>query len=414
MTNRRSVVLVAIILLLSGCGGVQDGSPPASTGTADENPPVNANDTTREGTVTGDDGIPVRGGTLPVNATAVFRNVLALTDVDAHRPVIVIENRTAVDGDDVSALLVDDFGNALGMTPPEDDSTDERPGGFTGKNTVYVVPNNGSDSELERVLAHEFVHVLQYQEEWQSHLRRSNASADANRALLGRCLSEGSATYVTDEYVQRYSVDVEPNTALVRDGYLGANGAEKYFYAPYYFCSRYIHSRLDSPTNVTDVYRDPPVTTEQVIHNYTPQEELPKELGVTVDETNTSWDLWKDSTKGELFTRVALANVLPEADAARAAAGWGNDRLLEFRNGERRGYVWVLRWDSANDTDQFVRSFGQYLAARDAGPDNCLDETCFEQRRPGPRTSAVLVGPSSFPSNVTIDRGNSSVDVRSP
>jgi hypothetical protein len=309
---------------------------------------------------------------------------------------------------------VDDFGTALGLTPPEDDSTAERPGGSAAKNTVYVVPDNGSEPELERVLAHEFVHVLQYQKEWPMLLRKSSVNGDANRNLLGGCLSEGAATYVTDEYVQRYSVEVEPDTALVRREYLKSNGTEKYFYAPYYFCSRYLHSRLDSPTDLPDVYRDPPVTTEQVIHNYTPREELPKELDVSVSETNASWSLWDDSTKGELFTRVALADVLPEEDAARAAAGWGNDHLLEFRNGERQGYVWVLRWDSANDTDQFVQSFERYLAARGAGPDNCLGETCFEQRRLGPQTSTVLVGPSSFPSNVTIDRENATVEVRPP
>lgn len=412
MTKYRFAPLVVIVLLISGCGGVQDEPSTVPTENQDGNRTTGVTErTTRNSTVTSPDGISVRGGALSVNATTVFSNVLALIVVDAHRPVIVIENRTTADGNEASSLLVDDFGNALGLTPSENVPMSDRPGGFTAKNTVYLLPGNGSDSELRRVLAHEFVHVLQYQQEWQPYRHGPNANVDANSGLLAGCLSEGSATYVTDEYVRRYSVDAEPNTAIVREGYLKSNGTRKYLYAQYYFCSRYLHSRLDSPANITHVYRDPPLTTEQVIHNYTPQEELPRNLDVTVDETNASWDRRTDSTKGELFTRVVLANALPKENASRAAEGWGNDRLIEFRNDERRGYVWILRWDSTDDAEQFVKTFGRYLDARGAGLDGCLDLTCFEQRRVGPRTSAVLVGPSSFVSNATVEAENQSVRV---
>ena len=409
---REFGLLVIVVLLIAGCGGVQDDPSAVTTDGEDGEFTTDArNATPGEPTVAESGGISVRGGTLSVNATAVFRNLLALIDVDTNQPIIVIENRTETDGDETSALLVDDFGSTLGLTPPEETATPDRPGGYTVKSTVHVVPDNGSDAEMERLLAHEFVHVIQYQKEWPSYLHEPSPNNDANTRLLSRCLSEGSATYVTDEYVRRYSVDVESDTALMRSEYFESNGTEKYFYAPYYFCSRHLHSRLDSPSDVAEAYRNPPVTTEQVIHNYSPQEELPEELDVTVNETNASWDLWTDSTKGELFTRVVLANVLSEEEASRAATGWGNDRLLEFRDDGRRSYVWILRWDSANDADQFVQSFEQYLEARNAGPDDCVDSTCFEQRRLGPKTSAVLVGRSSFPPNVTTERENSTIAV---
>jgi hypothetical protein len=409
---REFGLLVIAVLLLAGCGGVQDDPSAVTTDGEDGEFTTDArNATPGEPTVAESDGISVRGGTLSVNATAVFRNLLALIDVDTNQPIIVIENRAATDGDETSALPVDDFGSTLGLTPPEDTSASDRPGGFTVKGTVHIVPGNGSDAKMERLLAHEFVHVVQYQKEWPSHSRKSYANSDANTRLLSTCLSEGAATYVTDKYVRRYSVDVESDTALMRREYFESNGTEKYFYAPYYFCSRHLHSRLDSPSDVAEAYRNPPVTTEQVIHNYTPQEELPKDLDVMVDETNASWDLWTDSTKGELFTRVVLANVLSEEEASRAATGWGNDRLLEFRDDGRRGYVWLLRWDSADDADQFVQSFDRYLEARGAGPNDCVDSTCFEQRRLGPKTSAVLVGRSSFVSNVTVEQKNAKVTV---
>lgn len=412
MDKIRFTVFITIFLLLSGCGGVQDGIPVTSTRGPDGSPTTTVTDTaTRETTVTSNESISVRGGTLSVNPDIVFSNVLTLTGADAHQPIILIENRTKTAGNDISAVLVDDFDVALGLTPPENTSTSDRPGGSTVKSTVRVLPGNGSEAEVERMLAHEFVHVIQYQNDWPLHLRTSATNVDANDHLLMSCLIEGSATYVTDEYIRRYSVNIAPDTALVREEYSTSNGARKYFYAPYYFCSRYFHFRLDSPANVTEVFRNPPVTTEQILHNYSPGEELPKPLNVTVEEANVSWDPRKGSTKGELFTRVVLANVLSEDDAARAAAGWGNDRLLEFRNDGRKGYVWVLRWDSATDTEQFAQTFDRYLKARNVGLDGCLDRMCFERRRLGPRTSVVLVGPSSFVSNVTVEVENSSVRV---
>lgn len=412
MRERILVVFVFTILLLSGCGGVQNAPDTVLPDGQESNRTIDLNDTTmRKSTTVSDGNISIRGGSLSINSDRIFSNLLALLELDANRPAIRIESETDTAGNETSALLVDDFGEVLGLTPPKNASATDRPGGFTAKNTVHVLPRNGSEPELERLLAHEFVHVIQYQKGWQSHLRRSSANVDANRKLLGRCLSEGSATYLTDEYVRRYSVDVESDTALMRREYLQSNGTEKYFYAPYYFCSRYLHSRLDSPAEVEDAYRNPPMTTEQVIHNYAPEEELPESLDVTVDETNTPWNRWTDSTQGELFTRVVLANVLSEDDAARAAAGWGNDRLIEFRNDGDQGYVWILHWDSTGDAEQFAETFGRYLGARGAGPDGCLDRACFEQRRMSPRMSAVLVGPRSFVSNVTVEAENSRVRV---
>lgn len=412
MNKIRFAVFIAIFLLISGCGGIQDEDPISSTQKQDENMTTTVDDTTtRENTIAGEDGVSVRGGTLSVDADTVFSNILNLIGLDAYRPIVLIENQTTTDGNGTSAILVDDFGTTLGLTLPENKSTSGRPGGFTGKNTVHILPGNGNKTEVERVLAHEFVHVIQYQKEWPSYRRESSVNHDVNGRLLSRCLSEGSATYLTDEYVRRYSVDVEPYTAFVREEYLIANGTRKYLVAPYYFCSQYFHFRLDSPANVTEVYKNPPVTTEQVIHNYTPKEEPPKDLDITVNETDASWDFRKDSTKGELFTRVVLANTISEENASRAAAGWGNDRLLEFQNDGEKGYVWILRWDSTDDAYRFSQSFDQYLEARGVGTDDCLPTTCFDQQHLGPRTTAVLVGRGSFLSNVTIERENSSVRV---
>lgn len=409
MAKIRFAVFIAVFLLISGCGGVQDETPATSMRESDGTPTPSMTDTTtRKDTVTSNDSVSVKGGELSVDADAIFSNVLALAETHAYHPIVVVENRT---GNKTAGLLADDFGNVLGLTPPDSVSTVDRPGGSTVKNTVRVFPNNGTEPELERVLAHEFAHVIQYQKGWQSKLHESSVEVDANERVLTRCLAEGSATYLTDKYVRRYPVDVEPYTEFVKKEYLTANGTRKYSVGLYYFCSRYFHSRLDSPDNVTEVYRDPPVTTEQVIHNYTPGEELPTDLDVTVDETDTSWEFWTDSTKGELFTRVVLANEIPEENASRAAAGWGNDRLLEFQNEGQKGYVWVLRWDSAEDADQFGQSFERYLEARGVGTDDCLSATCFDQRRLDSRTTAVVVGRSSFLTSVSIEREDSGVRV---
>src|SRR5690606_22595403 len=77
-----------------------------------------------------------------------------------------------------------------------------------------------------------------------------------------------------------------------------------------------------------------------------------------------------EDTLGEFVTSLLLGNFTGEkASAARAAAGWGGDRIAVFENEElkQRRIVWKSRWDSAADADEFYLAYSAALAAKYPG-----------------------------------------------
>ena len=138
------------------------------------------------------------------------------------------------------------------------------------------------------------------------------------------------------------------------------------------------------------VYRNPPASTEQIIHpdNYLAGDEpvvvlLPDLAGAL----GPDWLEKHDGVMGESFLRAYLA-ILSLADFIEAAAGWGGDRfsLLEGPSGER-ALVALFAWDTPGDASQFfdlvTRSPGQagqaFLNAEDdtvllvLGPENAVE-----------------------------------------
>jgi hypothetical protein len=104
------------------------------------------------------------------------------------------------------------------------------------------------------------------------------------------------------------------------------------------------------------VYKDPPVSTEQIIHpdSYLEGDEpVAVTLPDLVDALGPSWVETHGGVMGESFLRAYLAQ-LSRSGFSEAAAGWGGDRfsLLEGPSGERV-LVALSVWDSPEDAGQF-------------------------------------------------------------
>jgi hypothetical protein len=410
MSRRRQVATLVLVisLVLAGCSG--GGNPATETTDATttvettvEPTTTTATETTAVETTAADrETVQVTGGNLSADETEVFYRVQRLMGTDARPQPVEVRNLTEWKGYKPGAVpLLRYLGlENLSLDPDE-------PGGLTqpsGK--VYVYPGEGSASEVERVLAHEFVHATQYRTNmlpWMSSLDQPRVTHDLLQTRLA--LVEGGAVYVTDAYADRH-LDGEDPAEEFADRYQNGSASAKYFYARYHLGHRYVDARIDSPDELESVYEDGPNTTEQLLHDYAPSEEPPADLAVSAN-SNGSWTQTEDDAMGELFARVVLQSELDAETASSAAAGWGNDALYGFESGdEDPGFAWTLRMDSPSEADEFESAATTFADRREAD-----GEAAFRVERVGDETVTVLFGNPAFVENATVSGSSENVTV---
>lgn len=113
---------------------------------------------------------------------------------------------------------------------------------------------------------------------------------------------------------------------------------------------------------VDDVFRDPPTTTEQVLH---PEKYRTREPRLPLDAMGAppGATVLAEGTLGEYRTFLFLLRCVPRDVSARAAAGWGNDHyVVTAASKDTVSLTWTTRWDTEADAQDFERTLG--LAAR--------------------------------------------------
>lgn len=287
-------------------------------------------------------------------------------------------------------------------------------GGSGGPGRVSVSYRNGTSPErIERVLVHEFAHAFE-----PPSLRADLRAAAGDRAnttdatLAREAVAEGAAVYVADEYADRYLPGVSNASASLAAEWSAMPDATRLVWSPYRYGAATVRSRVSMPGQLAGVYADPPLTTEEVLHPDRAGTE-PRQLSVVSDDAGSEWDLASVDTNGELYLRVLLESELPPKRAARAAAGWGNDRLLAFSDGDGTSHVWVLRWDTPRDAMQFRAALSDYLdASASPHPWGWSDgDTAFRGGCVTSETCYVLAGDRGFVTSARVTGNDSSVTV---
>ncbi|UPV75327.1 hypothetical protein M0R89_04490 [Halorussus limi] len=361
---------------------------------------------------------------LPVNESRIFDRVTGLMETDAARPSLRTVPATEV-GVDYVGQLDPSYRLLLGA----EGSENRTPQAYYDReaNRVTVVLHDGvpagetTETGLAVVLAHEYGHAVQFSDPSlrESLTGPSDHSTDGRRTY--RALVEGGAVFVADEYADRYRPSADATGEMARE-YRNESATGRFVRGPYWFGGRYFDRRLDSPANLSRVYRTPPNTTEQVIHGYAPRAEPPARLRVSVEKSD-DFGVGNEDTAGELFVRDLLGARLTESRAAAAAAGWGNDRLVTLWNYDanesgQRNFVWALRWDDERNATQFSRAFADYADARGERLGDrrwrMADEQ-FRLVRASDRSVVLVVGAPETVRKVraTADGGNVSVSVAS-
>ncbi|NHN41189.1 hypothetical protein G9C85_06000 [Halorubellus sp. JP-L1] len=410
-----------------------------STTVAD--PPEVKTENCRYGGEGDDEIVRESGACLPFDADTVYRRVLEMAGVDLDEGP-TLRAIPARETDRFEFGFNDaTFGATMGIAPDGPPSVfvpgfaqpNQNPDGTVSPAVTMRYVGLWNDSALQDDLditytardaevtaAHEFLHVVQFYRGSQQRLARNLTSEGVNLADVELAVVEGSATFFEAEY-QREHMN-ESDAGRNRSAWANASAYAMAQLGPYVTGADYARWYLNGSTeNFEKLYDDPPVSMEQIIHKYEPDEELPKNLSVN-GEVSSEWATPSfPETRGELFLRSALRSGVNGSQAARGAAGWGQDRVVAFQNTSfspqgyyKYGWGWTIRFDDATEAAEFETIFQEWLEAKDLRESGVYGEDEHETFRlieVSDETVVVLAGHEDFTTQATASGNTTQVVV---
>ena len=275
--------------------------------------------------------------------------------------------------------------HALGLLPIEADARGvelemlgDRVLGFYDDRTdrMVIVADEPGSPLVRTTYAHEYTHALQDRTFDLSSLDLGVDFAtlrdDATMARLA--LVEGDASWTTYAWAPRYLTDEELR-GLGDDPRPGVAGFPPFLVAagraPYQDGRTFVEALVDRGglQALDAAYRDPPTTTEQVLH---PEKYLAHEPSVAITPASADPGPGGATTTlsmGEANIRAFLAATgLGPAEAAAAAAGWGGDELTvstSVTTGDVAA-AWRFIMDTPSERDELLaalRRSGEAMTA---------------------------------------------------
>jgi hypothetical protein len=292
-------------------------------------------------------------------ATAASPDVVAATD-RLYKQLLLLPK----DGSLAKSYLDMMAGQAIGLY---DDQSKQ----------MYVVSTTGTIGPLEQwTYSHEFDHALQDQA-FDLRKLRGTATDQSDRSTARTMLTEGDATLLMSLWAQgnltadqlaqlANGVDPAAQAALdaappiVREPQLA-------YYTSGLTLALGAWQQTNSFDGVNALFRNPPDTTEQVMH---PEKLASREPAVAVSfppgfagKLGKGWKVALEDTFGEFVLGILIRTGKPDA-GADPAAGWGGDRvaLVEGPNGGEAAIV-DTTWDTAQAAAAYYGEI-QALAAK--------------------------------------------------
>ncbi|AFK19595.1 hypothetical protein E6P09_02195 [Haloferax mediterranei ATCC 33500] len=279
--------------------------------------------------------------------------------------------------------------SVLGFYSPSDDEI------------KIVTDSTGAPTIDNATLIHELHHALQDQHFDLADPRYRGQTQDGDLATDG--VVEGDAKLVELRYAEQCRSGAWDCVVTPSAGGSGGSGSgggpnfgilltifQPYSDGPVYVNNLYQQGGWEA---VNDALRNPPVSTEQVIHM---TDETPRPIAFE-DEGTDGWSTFPNQgvdgsdTVGEVSiysmfwyqARMNGARTVPVRSVANTDStydtynydagpsnGWANDRLFPYRNEAgsetEYGYVWVTEWDSEGDAREFQDAYLNILDANGA------------------------------------------------
>ena len=228
--------------------------------------------------------------------------------------------------------------------------------------------------------AHEYTHSLQdqtYDLEDGLGYSTERCEVDSQRCAAIQALVEGDSTLLQGQWMRTYATeedwaDLREFAASYESPVLESapQFLQQDVLFPYTAGYGFVHDLyLDGGWAAVDsAYLDPPITTEQILHS----ERYPTDTPVWLEVPDLNTDLgdeWLEIDRnvlGEWYTRLILAEHLPNEVAIEAAEGWGGDYYLAFYNhqADQGAVVLVIQWDTMRDVHEFDAALRDYSDSR--------------------------------------------------
>ncbi len=261
--------------------------------------------------------------------------------------------------------------------------TEQIAGYYDPESDEFVIISGDDDfGGLEQLThAHEFVHALQDQHFDLEMLEDESLNSEEVFAL--QAFVEGEATLVQMKFLESGYFDINDLADLFMDLLGAATTADMDILDsappvlahelefPYMTGMAFVQTIYDRGgfEAVNDVWKNPPTTTEQIIH---PDRYLTNDRALEVsitpldDVLGQAWELTDEDTLGEFYLREYLAQQLDNSQVDLAAAGWGGDRYAVYFNEQTDETALLLRlaWDSPADQSEFESAYTNFAELR--------------------------------------------------
>ena len=239
--------------------------------------------------------------------------------------------------------------------------------------TIVSDPDEVGPGDL-MVLAHEHAHALQDQH---FGLGEPEEPLDDDQAAARDALVEGEATLVMAIWAMKRlgAMDVEELEASdIPTDVMPVDEVPDILYRlgefPYVDGAAFVFDKWgDGDWSAIDaLWANPPVSSEQILHPDRYPDDVPDvvEMPDVAAALGPGWEVAAEMVMGEMQIGVLLADgepwgcscdvafSFPELENARAAEGWGGDRLVHVTGPEDDWViVWQTTWDRSRDAREF-------------------------------------------------------------